>query len=126
MIETLNNLLGLLAGLFVGLLGLLVIWQIITGKIDLKYLIADDPGDASMSRFQLLIFTFVVAIGLLKIVEASGKFPDIPNSILLLVGVSASTYGVGKALTPDAGGNPKTGQQHSGTQRASGQAAAEE
>lgn len=65
-----------------------------------------------MSRMQLLIFTFVVAVGLIKVLEASGSFPDIPNSILVLVGVSGSTYAIGKAVNSspteeaNAGTNP--------------------
>ena len=102
MAQVVSNLLGLFGVVFLGLLGLLVIWRMFTGAIDLKYLIADDNGDASMSRFQLLIFTFVVAGGLVKLLQTSTSFPDLPRTIVLLLGVSASTYGVGKLLTPDS------------------------
>ncbi len=87
-----------IATFLIGTLAVVVVVWIIQGKIDLKFLIADEAGDASMSRLQLLIFTFIVAIGLVKVLETSGSFPDIPNSILMLIGVSGSTYAVGKAV----------------------------
>ena len=55
---------------FIGLLAatiLLFIWQ---GKIDLSALLSEPSGQASMSRFQLLIFTFVIAVSLFAMVEA--------------------------------------------------------
>lgn len=93
----LTILLGVVTFLIAALAVIIVVW-IIRGTIDLKFLIADEAGDASMSRLQLLIFTFVVAIGVLKLLEAGGGFPNIPNSILVLLGVSGSTYAVGKAV----------------------------
>jgi hypothetical protein len=56
---------------FVALLGLAIIWNIFTGKIDLARLISEPSGDASMSRFQLLIFTFVIALSLFLIVSST-------------------------------------------------------
>ena len=90
---------GLLACLFVGALGLIIIIWIATDRIKLEYLISEANGQASMSRFQLLLFTFVVAISLFKLVEMHGQLPDIPNGILTLLGISASTYAVGKGIT---------------------------
>ena len=49
---------------FIGLLGLTILVWIWQGKIDLSQLISEPNGSASMSRFQLLIFTFVIAISL--------------------------------------------------------------
>jgi hypothetical protein len=37
----------------------------ISNRIDLKYLVAEANGQASLSRFRFLIFTFVVAISYL-------------------------------------------------------------
>jgi hypothetical protein len=88
----------LLACLFLGVLGAIVLWKIITNKIDLEYLISEDNGHASMSRFQLLIFTFVIAIGFIKLTEESGKFPEVGSGVLTLLGISASTYAVGKGI----------------------------
>lgn len=42
-------------------LAALLIYLMAAGKIDLKYLIAGPDGDASLSRFQMLLFTFVIA-----------------------------------------------------------------
>ena len=85
---------------FVGLLGATIIVWIWQGKIDLSALISEANGDASMSRFQLLIFTFVIAISLFMLVEkGSGALPDIPNGVLTLLGISASTYAVGKGIS---------------------------
>jgi predicted histidine transporter YuiF (NhaC family) len=100
------------ATFLIAALALIIVVWIIRGRIDLKFLIADEAGDASMSRLQLLIFTFVVAVGLIRVLEATGSFPDIPNSILVLVGVSGSTYAIGKAVNSspteeaNAGTNP--------------------
>lgn len=85
--------------LFIGLLGLTIIYLIWKGQIDLTHLLDEANGDASMSRFQLLIFTFVIAVSLFEIVETDMKFPDIPNGILTLLGISASTYAVGKGIS---------------------------
>ena len=71
-----------------------------------------------MSRFQLLIFTFVIAISLFVLVEANrGSIPDIPSGVLTLLGISASTYAVSKGiaysqpqlLTPQPGSSADTG-----------------
>ena len=90
---------GLVLCLFLGLLGFTILYQIWTKQINLKYLLSEADGSASMSRFQLLIFTFVIAFGLFEIAEAGMKFPDIPNGILTLLGISASTYAVGKGIS---------------------------
>jgi hypothetical protein len=93
---------GLILCLFVGALGLTIIIWIWIGKIDLSALLNEANGQASMSRFQLLIFTFVIAISLFELVEMRANptgFPDIPNGVLTLLGISASTYAVGKGIS---------------------------
>lgn len=90
---------ALLACLFLAALATLVIFNILTGKIDLQFLVSEANGHASMSRFQLLIFTFVVAISVFKLVELTGKLPEVPGGILTLIGISASTYAVGKGIS---------------------------
>lgn len=95
---------GYLVCFFIGLLGIEVIWLVYNGTINLSRLISEANGDASMSRFQFLIFTFVIALSLFVVVEAGGKdgkpaFPDtIPGGILTLLGISGSSYAVGKAI----------------------------
>src|SRR5689334_22807423 len=80
--------------------GLMVLIAIARGDIDLKFLVSDnDTGHASMARFQLLVFTFVIALSLFLIIVGNKKkleFPAIPNQVLTLLGISASTYAVGK------------------------------
>jgi len=49
---------------FLGLIGVAILYNVFTGKIDLSGLISEPNGDASMSRFQLLVFTFVIAASL--------------------------------------------------------------
>ena len=82
-------------------------------RIDLRYLIAGADGDASLSRFQFLVFTFVIAMGLFLIIISGEKgpaFPSIPGSILALLGISGGSYVTSKAVdapaTPPAPGGP--------------------
>jgi len=90
-----------LCGLVI-LLELAIVWLILVGRIDLSRLISEPNGDASMSRFQLLIFTFVVALSLFFIVVASSgsspRLPEVPGGILALLGISASSYLVSKGI----------------------------
>lgn len=87
---------------FFGFIALIRVWQ-----ADLSSLLCE-PGEnkASMSRFQLLIFTFVVAFSLLLIIVSSSppKFPDIPGGVLTLLGISASTYAVSKGISKSGKG----------------------
>lgn len=81
--------------------GLVVLIAMATDQIDLSKLISEPTGDASMSRFQLLIFTFVIGLSLFMIIigqKDGPKFPEIPNQILGLLGISATTYGVSKGI----------------------------
>jgi len=80
--------------------GLMVLFAIARGAIDLSHLLSEAGGGASMSRFQLLIFTFVIAFSLFLIIVSSNpmKFPVIPAEILTLLGISASTYAVSKGI----------------------------
>ena len=84
-------------------LGLAVLLDIATGRIDLSLLLTEQGGGASMSRFQLLIFTFVIALSFFLVVTSSPKLPDVPANVLALLGVSASTYGVSKGIQASGG-----------------------
>jgi hypothetical protein len=102
------------------LFAFLVLWKIYIGEIPLDGLLAELPIDgttktakASLSRFQFLIFTFVVAgLFLLLSIEA-GTFVQIPQNVLWLLGISGGTYAVSKTISPkkkcddkkDASGN---------------------
>ncbi|HWN10278.1 MAG TPA: hypothetical protein VNO50_13605 [Pyrinomonadaceae bacterium] len=86
---------------FLGLIGVAIIYNVFTGKIDLSGLISEPSGEASMSRFQLLVFTFVIAASLFLVIAspAPPAFPAlIPNGILVLLGISSSSYLVSKGI----------------------------
>jgi hypothetical protein len=127
-------------------IGLMVLIAIATGKIDLSLLLSESGGGASMSRFQLLIFTFLIAFSIFMMIVSSGtcgvsgasrtgaaartmafgkpgplvglttsgpctpmKFPAIPSEILMLLGISASTYAVSKGIQSSTPGMTKKG-----------------
>jgi hypothetical protein len=104
---------GIMLCLFLAAMGATIIFMIWTGKIDLSALLSEANGQASMSRFQLLIFTFVVATSLFGLVEKVSPpgFPDIPAGVLTLLGISASTYAVGKGISYS---QPQLMQQNGG------------
>lgn len=90
-----------------------IIYKIIRGHkeggIDLKHLLAGDDGLASLSRFQFLIFTFVIALSLFLIIintSPGPAFPTVPGSILALLGISGGSYVVAKGV--DANATPTT------------------
>jgi quinol-cytochrome oxidoreductase complex cytochrome b subunit len=83
------------------LFGFFVIAAIASGKIDISSLLTESDGKvskASMSRFQLLIFTFVIGVSFFLVVLCNCKLPDVPSQVLTLLGISASTYGVSKGI----------------------------
>jgi len=98
------------------LFGFAVLVYIANGSIDLSDLLSEtgESKGASMSRFQLLIFTLVIALSLFLVVVSNMKFPDsIPPEVLTLLGISASTYAVSKGIQV-------TGQQTTTTTQAPG------
>jgi hypothetical protein len=102
------------------LFGFMVLAAIASGKIDISSLLEEKgstDGGASMSRFQLLIFTFVVAISLLLIVVSKSDFPkEVPVGVLTLLGISASTYAVSKGIQSGSsdGGSSDDGSSGNG------------
>lgn len=91
---------GIVLIVIIGIFGLVINWLMISGKINLEKLICEKNGDASMSRFQLLIFTFVIAMSLFLIVISKGSpgFPEIPNGIFVLLGISGGSYLISKGV----------------------------
>lgn len=98
-----------------------VLWQIGTGSIMLVGLIAEptgpnDPpgsiGKASLSRFQFLIFTFVIAGLFLMLCIETGAFVEIPTNVLALLGISGGSFIISKAVGPQ----PADGQNGAGGQ----------
>ena len=95
------------------LFGFAVLVYIANGTINLSGLLSETGGDkgASMSRFQLLIFTLVIAMSLFLVTAANMAFPtSIPPEILTLLGISASTYAVSKGIQAGSQGSG-SGQQ---------------
>jgi hypothetical protein len=102
MANSMNVLLVVFGFGFFSLMGLLctmLLFKMWTNQINLSTLLKEANGDASMSRFQLLIFSLVVAVGLYLFMLNHLTLPDVPQSILTLLGISASTYAVGKGIS---------------------------
>jgi hypothetical protein len=97
------------------ILGAAILVGLWTGKINLSLLLEESGGGASMSRFQLLVFTFVIGLSFFFIVAGTGKFPDpIPKEVLMLLGISATTYGVSKGIQGAGGLENKGGGSDGG------------
>lgn len=89
-----------------------VLWKIVTGEIQLTGIIAEpaepgakdekgkqkETGKASLSRFQFLLFTFVVAGLFLMLSIEAGAFVNIPANVLGLIGLSGGSFIVSKAV----------------------------
>ena len=93
--------------ILVFLFGIVVLYQIVVGKIDISGLLSEDGGGASMSRFQLLIITFVIAFSFFVLVIQGHAFPEVPSGVLTMLGISATTYGVSKGIQASAPGGLK-------------------
>jgi hypothetical protein len=104
----------------IAIIGFAVAWKLATGKIDISKILTEKDGTpggaASMSRFQLLIFIFVIAVSFFLVVISNIKIiqakpgerelpgmPQVPPGVLALLGISASSYAVGKAIQHGAG-----------------------
>lgn len=94
--------------LIILLFAFLVLWKIFRNEISMAGLLAEpskpgddsDSGKASLSRFQFLIFTFVIAGLYLMLSIEAGTFVDIPQNVLFLLGISGGTYVVSKMSNP--------------------------
>ena len=99
---TLSLICGYVICVLIGLLGFTVLWKIWDGSIDLTRLVSEPNGDASMSRFQFLVFTFVIAMSLFLVVISAPDRPQfpavIPATVLSLLGISGSSYLVSKGI----------------------------
>ena len=98
--------------ILVFLFGFVILAAIATDKIDISGLLEEESGGASTSRFQLVIFTFVIGLSFVLIVATTGRFPDLPTNVLALLGVSASTYGVSKGIQAGANWGNSTTDSH--------------
>ena len=105
--QTLSLISFAIISLIVLLFAFIVLWKIWIDEISLKGLLAEIPaagepvGDAkaSLSRFQMLIFTFVIAGLFMMLSIEAGGFVKIPENVLLLLGISGGTYVVSKGVS---------------------------
>lgn len=120
-LENLKLATGYATLIFLFFLSMVVLIDIVRNKINLSEMLEELSGGASMSRFQLLVFTFVIAFSFFVIVAEQGKLPDIPANVLALLGVSASTYAVSKGLQVSSnGGSDASAPDKSGSEPAPG------
>ena len=104
--ENLQLVAGWVIVVFMAALGIIIIWKMIhPNGIDLKYLISEENGQASLSRFQFFVFTFVIAMGLLVIILKCKAFPSLDNSVLGLLGISGGSYVASKITQRATNGN---------------------
>lgn len=107
---TLALVIGWILTIFVGLLAAWILILIVTGKINLTQLISEPTGQASLSRFQFLVFTFVIALSLFLIIVGGDRpaFPqNIPGGILALLGISGGSYVVAKGIAASTADSDK-------------------
>ncbi len=107
---------GLIISGLLGFLGLIVVYLILRGRIDLSKLISEPNGDASLSRFQFLLFTFVIAMSFFLIVVSKDPpvFPEIPVEILALLGISGGSYVISKGIQTSRDIGIKNGKSKEG------------
>jgi hypothetical protein len=77
-----------------------IIWNLVfnSKKWDLSRLLAAEDGSASMSRFQLLLFTFAIVGGYFYLTIQGGTFPKVDPSAIALLGISGGTYAISKGI----------------------------
>jgi hypothetical protein len=99
----LSLIVAVIVSIIILLLALAVVWQIWRGRLDLAYLLSepvDKGGDgkpkASLSRFQFLVFTFVIAGLYLVLSLEAGTLIEVPNGALMLLGISGGSYLISK------------------------------
>ncbi len=97
--ETLRIFLHLEMWLILGGLLLLVLYQLLTGRINTTRMLCDkETKQLSPGRVQLLMLTLIGALYyLLHVAQAPTRLPDIPQELLLLLGASNTLYLGGKA-----------------------------
>ena len=76
----------------------IILWKVMNNDININQIISEPDGKASLSRFQLLLFTFVV-VGLFFIFSLKANaFVNIPEGVLILIGISGGSFVVSKAV----------------------------
>jgi hypothetical protein len=67
-------------------------------KWDMKRLLCAEDGAASMSRFQLLLFTFAISGGYFYLLLQHSAFPALDPGAMALLGISGGTYAISKGI----------------------------
>ncbi len=98
-------------------------------KWDMSKLLCAEDGIASMSRFQLLLFTFAIAGGYYYLLIENSGFPVVNPGAMALLGLSAGTYAISKGIqasrdTALSSGSPTTPAQPPAQPAGQGAAAA--
>lgn len=101
-------------GLFMAALAAIVVYQIVTGRINTRGLLSDKGKNGVVSfspaRLQLLMFTLATAAYLLSQVMKLLAFPEIDPNVLVILGGSHALYLGAKSLPP-SGSNPDISKQ---------------
>ena len=93
------GLLVFLAVVFIGMFAA-VVYKMHKDRIDLSTLLHEHgTGKTSLSRFQLLLFTFVIAGTFLVLSLEAGAFVEVPTSVLILLGISGGSFVISKAIS---------------------------
>ena len=97
--ETLSLIFVSFAGFFLIFIGLVVSWKILSGEINITTLISEGVGEkASLSRFQMFVWTFVIGFSFLYLMILNNEFPALPAEVLALLGISGGTYVISKGI----------------------------
>jgi len=119
-LQYLEIIVGYLVCGIVAVFGIVLVWRVASDGSLADLLDDPDSGKASTSRFQLVIFTFVVALSFFLVVVSNVKLrqsggvvtdtgmPDVPGGVLALLGISASSYLVSRGITKSGNGNGST------------------
>src|SRR5262249_21306574 len=84
---------------FIALVGLVIIYKMVFGNTDISSLITESDGKkASMSRFQLLLFTFVIVSIYVVLCLQQGDLLEISVGVLGLLGISSGSYIISKGI----------------------------
>ena len=94
---------------FIAGLGIVFLYLVFVGRVNLSSVLdemssppaagaAAAPPKASLSRLQMLIFTFVIAGLYLTLCLEAGTFLEIPSQVLGLLGISGGSYVVSKGI----------------------------
>ena len=109
----LNAIFQSLIAVILALMAGTVLAMMMNGTINLQLLISEDNGNASLSRFQFLIFTFVIATSYFLLVIATlarqdasaSSLPDLPAGVLGLIGLSGGSYVISKGIQKSSEGS---------------------